>query len=200
MIADLNTPVRAIVGKTSDGTYQVPRLDPFTHATETIEWDHAKTHAGDSYEYTSYRDQTVNHVWDIQFSTGSRNKLPHFTFEFDVESETLWHFYENVNIILAGTAYVPRNHLRSSDNLSLLTVAYITNANIGNANADTAVAGATVLAEGIAGSGKKVGGQGASRQEYILTRNEDYCFRWIASSAGWVSWHLDWYENEPKGK
>ncbi len=198
MIADINTPVTAIVGKMKDDSYAHIWVDGSNHAIADIDSDHRKIHSGNSYEYTTYRDQTVNHVWDIQITTPGGIKMPHFTYEFDAESETLWHFYENVNIILPGTAYVPRNHNRSSDKTSDVTMAYITNTNIGNANADTAVAGATVIAEGIAGSGKKIGGQGASRHEFVLKANEDYCFRWIASSAGWISWHFDWYEHTPK--
>ena len=200
MIADINTKKVAIVGKTSDSTYQVARLDSSTHAIKTIAYEHSEIHGGSSYEYTGYKDQTVNHVWDIQLSVGGSSKVPHLTFEFDVESATLWHFYEDVNIILAGTTYTPPNHLRSTDKTTNLTVAYITNTTLGNANADTAVAGATTLSEGIAGSGKKVGGQDGSRHEWILNQNMDYCFRWIATAAGYVSWHLDWYDHNDKGE
>lgn len=200
MIADINTPVRAVVGKTSDTTYQVPRIDPATHALKVMQLSEAEMHRGRSYGYRSYVDQTVNHVWDFQFTTSAQNKRAHFSFEFDTEAETLWHFYENVNIILAGTAIDPINHNRESINETIGTLAGITNTNLANANADTAVAGATVLAEGISGAGKKVGGQAGSRHSYILARDEDYCLRFIATTAGYVSYHLDWFEHIPKGE
>ncbi|GAG91798.1 unnamed protein product, partial [marine sediment metagenome] len=84
--------------------------------------------------------------------------------------------------------------------LSVLELAGITNTNVANANADTAVAGATVIAEGIAGLGKKVGGQTGAGHEWMLARNEDYCLRFRATVAGFISYHLDWYENDPKGE
>lgn len=199
MRADSNILLRAILGKTSDRTYQVPKIDPITHALEFIAEPHAMIHHEHSFEYTSYCDQSINHVWDIQFTTEDSLEIPHLTLEFDVESETLWHFYENVNIILAGTAVVPVNHHRGSAQPAELGIAYITNTTIGNANADTVVAGATVLSEGIAGSGKKVGGEGPARHEWPLSANETYCLRFIATAAGWVSWHLDWYEKAPEG-
>ena len=199
MIADINTPVRAIVGKTSDSTYQVPRLDPDSHSLQTIDIGRAEIHHGHSFEYRTYVDLALNNVWDIQITTPNRGRRAHFSFEFDVESETLWHFYENVNIILAGAAIVSINHDRISSNESILTMAGIANANVGAANADTAVAGATVLAEGIAGGGKKVGGEAGSRHGWPLARAEDYCLRFIATVAGFVSYHLDYYEHPPKG-
>ena len=191
---------KALHGKTGDreDTYEAVRLDGSTHAIKTIEYEHAEIHSGTSFEYSGYRDQSVNHVWDIQFTTGESGKVPHLVFQFDSEAEMLWHFYENVNIILGGTGVTPLNHDRGSSNTSLVTVAYITNTTLGNANADTAVAGATTLNEGILGVGKKEGGLGGERHEWILKRNEDYCLRFIASSAGYVNYHLTWYEHKDK--
>ena len=191
---------KALHGKTGDleDTYEVIRLDGSSHAVKTIEYEHAEIHSGSSYGYTGYKDQTVNHVWDIQITTADNDKVPHLVFEFNVETETLWHFYENVNIILGGTGITPVNRDRGSSNTSLVTVAYITNTSLGNANADTAVAGATTLSEGITGVGKKEGGEGGARHEWLLKKNEDYCLRFIASSAGYVNYHLDWYEHRPK--
>jgi hypothetical protein len=117
------------------------------------------------------------------------------TIEFDTESETDWYFYEDVTINVAGTEVTPVNHNRNSTNTSGLTVKVITNTTTANANADTAVAAATTLMHGIAGAGKKVGGQGGARNEFILKQNEDYSLRFIATAAGYVSFHLDWYEH-----
>lgn len=176
-------------------TFATEQKDDATDQVVTIAYDHHQIHEGDSYEYTEIKDQTQDHVYDIQITTPNTTKWSHFTFEFDVEAETDWYFYENVNIILAGTAVTLLNHNRSSSNTSGLTIKAITNTTIGNANADTAVAAATTLMHGIAGAGKKVGGMGGSRHEWLLKQNEDYCIRFIATAAGFVSWHLDWYEH-----
>jgi len=175
-------------------TFATEQKDDATDALATIEYEHSKIHCGDSYEYSEVKDQTQDHVYDLQITTPNTTKWAHFTFEFDVEAETDWYFYENVAIALAGTAVTPLNHDRNSSNSAGLVVKVITNTTTANANLDTTVAAATTLAHGIAEAGKKVGGQGASRHEWILKQNEDYCIRWIATAAGHVSWHLDWYE------
>lgn len=167
----------------------------YTDAIKTIAYEHNEIHRGSSYEYTEVRDQTIDHVYDIQITTPNTTKWAHFTFEFDSEKEIDWYFYENVNIILAGTGVTLLNHDRNSTNTSGLTAKVITNTTTGNANADTAVAAATTLMHGVSGDGKKVGGQGGSRHEWILKQNEDYCIRFIATAAGYVSFHLDWYEH-----
>lgn len=175
-------------------TFATEQKDDATDQVVTIDYDHHKIHEGDSYGYSEVEDQTQNHVYDIQITTPDTTKWIHITGTFDVESETDWYFYENVNIILAGTAVTPLNHNRNSSNSAGLVLKVITNTTIGNANADTTVAAATTLLHGIAGAGKKVGGQGGQRMEFILKQNEDYCLRFIASTAGYVSFRLTWYE------
>lgn len=155
----------------------------------------SEIHAGESYEYSEDKDQTMNHVYDIQITTPNTAKWAHFAFEFDVEAETDWYFYENPNIIAAGTAVTPLNHNRNSTNSAGLIIKIITNSTIGDANGDTAVAAATILRHGVAGAGKKVGGYGGTEHGWVLKENEDYLIRFIATAAGHVSWHLDWHEH-----
>lgn len=176
-------------------TFATEQKDVATDDLATIAYEHHEIHCGDSYGYSEVKDQTQNHVYDIQITTPNTTKWIHMTGTFDVESETDWYFYENVNIILAGTAVTPLNHDRNSTNSSGLIIKVITNTTTGNANADTAVAAATILLHGIAGAGKKVGGQGGQRNEFILKQNEDYCLRFIATTAGYVSFRLTWYEH-----
>lgn len=170
-------------------------IDTRTRALKVIDYEHNEIHSGDSYEYSEVRDQTQDHVYDIQITTPNTTKWVHMTIEFDTESETDWYFYENVTINVAGTATVPVNHDRNSTNTSGLTVKVITNTTTANANSDTAVAGATTLMHGISGAGKKQGGQGGARHEFVLKQNEDYSLRFIATAAGYVNFHLDWYEH-----
>lgn len=176
-------------------TFATEQKDAASDILEVIDHQFSEVHDGESYEYSEVKDQTVNHVYDIQITTPNTTKWAHFAFEFDTESETDWYFYENVNIILAGTAVTLLNHERNSTNSSGLTVKVITNTTTGNANADTAVAAATILRHGIAGAGKKIGGYGGTRHEWVLKQNEDYCIRFIASSAGYIAFHLDWHEH-----
>lgn len=168
--------------------------DSYTTAFRVMEYEHHEIHAGDSYSYMEAVDQTINHVYDIQITTPNTTKWAHFTFNFSVENETDWYFYENVTINLAGTTVTLLNADRNSTNTAGLTIKVITNTTTANANADTAVAGATTVAHGITGD-KKAGGDVNGRHEIILKQNEDYSIRFIATVAGWVSFHLDWYEH-----
>lgn len=175
-------------------TFATEHKDNATDDVVAIEFEHHEIHEGESYGYAEAVDQTIAHVYDIQITTPNTTKWAHFTYNFEVENETDWYFYENVNIILAGAAITPLNRDRNSSNDSILTIKVITNTTTGNANADTAVAGATILAHGITGD-KKTGGEANGRHEIILKQNEDYSLRFIATVAGWVSFHLDWYEH-----
>ena len=169
-------------------------VDPYTNTLKVMEYEHFEIHAGDSYGYSETVDQTVAHVYDIQITTPNTTKWAHFTYNFEVENETDWYFYENVNIILAGAAVTPPNRDRNSTNTADLILKVITNISTATANADTAVAAATILSHGITGD-KKVGGEANGRHEIILKQNEDYSLRFIATVAGWVTFHLDWYEH-----
>ena len=169
-------------------------VDDNTGAIVTIEFPHHQIHAGDHFQYSEVVDLPVNNVLDIQITTPNTTEWAHMTAEFEVESETEWWVYENVTINVPGAVVNEYNTDRNSLNVNTIVLATITNANIANANADTAIAGATILFHSIAGTGKKVGGQGGSRQELILRQNEDYTIRFEATVAGYVSFLIRWYE------
>ena len=173
-------------------------VDSATWAFKTIDYAHHEIHGGDHYNVRRYKDQTIDHVYDIQITTPNTTKWSHFTYEFETENETLWHFYRNPTIVLAGTAVTPVNSDHNSTNTAALVVKLITNTTLADANLDTTVAAATLIAEGISGSGKKESGIASSRDEAILKQNEDYCLRFIATAAGYVNFHLDWYEHTNK--
>ena len=170
-------------------------FDANTGAIVTIEFPHHQIHDGKHFQYSEVVELPINNVLDIQITTTNTTEWAHMTAEFDVESETEWWVYENVTINVAGAAVNEYNTNRNSANGATIVLATITNANIANANADTAIAGATFLFHGKAGAGKKVGGQGSSRQELVLLQNEDYTLRFSATGAGYVSFLIRWYEH-----
>ena len=184
---------------TKDGanvvTFATEQKDVATDDIVTIEFEHHAIHEGNSYGYAEAIDLTLSYVYDIQITTPNTTKWTHFTYNFSVENETDWYFYENVDIITAGAAITPQNRDRNSSNDSTLTIKVITNTTTVNANLDTAVAGATILAHGMTGD-KKTGGEANGRHEIILKQNEDYSLRFIATVAGYISFHLDWYEHQ----
>ncbi len=170
-------------------------VDDATGAIVAIDNDHHQIHEGNHFVCSEMFTLPLNNVLDIQITTPNTTEWAHMTAEFDVESETEWWVYENVTINVAGAACGEFNLDRNSIHTNTTQLATITNANIANANADTAVAGATMLFHGIAGAGKKVGGQSGQRQELILAQDEDYTIRFEATAAGYVVFQLRWYEH-----
>ena len=100
-----------------------------------------------------------------------------------------------MSIVLAGTEIIPFNANRNSTTNPTLVMKFIDNASVANANSDTAVGGATFLEHSLVGSGRQVGGGVSGRDEWILKPSEDYLLRFVAIAAGFVDYHLSWYEN-----
>ncbi len=169
-------------------------VDGATGAMVAIESGHHQIHNGSTFTYVDVVDLGVNNVRDIQITTPNTTEWAHFTFMISTESETDWYFYENVTINVAGAGIVEQNANRNSGHVATTMMAVIDNANVANANADTAVAGATEIYHGVSGAGKDAGMHDHGH-ELILDQNQDYTLRFIASAAGNVSYHIDWYEH-----
>ena len=172
----------------------VVTIDGNTRAIATIEYPHHQIHDGNHFHFSEVWDIPINNVLDIQITTPNTAEWAHMTAEFEVENDTDWWVYENVTIKVPGAAIVELNSNRNSAHANTTQLAFKANTNLANANADTAIAGATMLFHGIAGAGKKIGGQGGSRQELILKQNEDYTIRFSATAAGYVAPLIRWYE------
>lgn len=185
-------------GRITSAAVRPIQLDDTTHVMTTIEYPHHEIHSGSHYSVKSYNDVANGNVVDIQITVANNTAWPHLEIFFDTETEYLFWFYENVVINTAGTAYTPMNRNRNSANTANTTVGVITNTSIANANADTAIAGATLVADGIVGSGRKIGGESTSRLEIILDQGAIYSLRMQANAAGWTNWLLDWYEHTDK--
>lgn len=181
-----------------DADGNVLTIDEATGAIISIDYEHHEIHKGDHFTCGEVVDLPMNSVLDIQITTPNTTEWAHMTAEFDVEAATEWWVYENVTINVAGVAAFEWNNNRNSLHVNTTQIAAITNADIANANADTAIAGATLLYHGMAGAGKKIGGQGGSRQEIILEQNQDYTIRFEAGAAGFVDYLLRWYEYTSK--
>ena len=178
-------------------SYQVPRLDSSSFATEVISYEHHEIHGGSHYFIGDVADLAINNVFDVQWTTPNTTQWAHFTFELGCENETEWYIYEGATINTAGTALTARNNDRNSANTSNATIASIENISVANANADTAVAGATQIIHGICGSGRS-GGVDSRQKEIILKQNTIYCMRAIANAAGYINFMMEWYEHQNK--
>lgn len=159
---------------------------------------HYMTHNGEHYELKDVVDQSLNAVLDIQITTPDTKKWAHMAISFDSEKECEWFLYRNVVIETAGDAANVQNANHNSAKTSGLVVKQIENSSLSNANADTTVAAATEIHHGRIGAGQK-GGEHDHNNEIIMKQDEDYTLRFIATVAGYINFHLDWYEKENEG-
>ena len=173
-------------------------IDASTQSIMTVSYEHHEIHGGSHFEICDVVDLSINNVFDVQFTTPDTNKHIHMVWEIQVESKTDFLIYEGATISTAGTAVTPINNNRNSLNTSGATIASILNTTTENANADTAVATATELQHSTVGAGVKSLGATSRTKELILKRNTIYCFRIIATAAGYVNYCAEWYEHTPK--
>lgn len=188
---------KVIQGRWGSGAGEVDdiQIDSASNVLEIIEYEHHEIHEGSSFVVRNVVDLAQNAVFDIQITTPNTTRWAHMILSLDVEAETQWWFYENVTINTPGTACSCYNRNRNSATATVLTVKSISNASIADASADTGTATAISLINGIEGAGKKLGGESNSRHEFILKQNATYSLRFLATSAGFVDWFLDWYEH-----
>lgn len=192
--------MRAIEGRVggqakSQGPYREYRIDSVTHAMSNVDHEHKEIHDGSHYFVDDVFDLAINEVYDYQLTTPNTTKWAHFVFSIETEKETEWIIYEGVTIATPGTAVVPRNNNRNYADASVITLKGILNTSVANANSDTAVAGATILRHGISGAGQNNGGRDRNMREIVLKQNTNYCFRAIATVAGYVDFEMSWYEH-----
>jgi len=188
----------AMFGRVSDTVLVPIKVDGSTQDIQVIMHEHAEIHSADHYEVCSYVAVSINDVVDIQITTPNTTKWGHFVFSIEPSGETLWEFYENVTINVAGTTKTPRNNQRNSSNTAALTIAVISNSSTALANADTAIASATLLEDGKVGSGKQSGGTSQRSRELVLKQNTAYSLRSTAVAAGYINYCLSWYEHTDK--
>jgi len=207
-MSGITTLAKAIWGKISDSVYKVPRLDASTHSIQTVDYAHHEIHGGSGWDISEKADLPADDFLDVRITTAAGTKYVHLTIEYHSEDETEWWLYEDVDLDTAHGAggdvvdLTPRNHRRpSGDSGTIITASYIINTNLANADADTDTTdGAILLAHGQQGAGRNKPSTGGSREEWILAPDEDYTLRFedIGGSAGYVAFHLDWYEHTDK--
>jgi len=170
--------------------------DENTRSLVTVDYDHKEIHSGSAFQVMGQKDQTISHCRDIQITCGTKDM--HFTFAVGCEKETIVRLYEDVTFTLAGTAFTPLNKNRASTKTSLSTFAVIDNASVADATTDTPIVSATLLEDFSVIEGKKGGGSGITRDEWILKPGKLYSLRFESTVAGVVSYWLDWYEHTSK--
>ena len=186
-------------GLISDAVSRILRVDASTNTLQTIDYVHHEIHGGGSYAIKSVADLALGTFIDIRITTPPAPLEAHFEAFLDVESETNWWLFEDVEIDTVGAVLLPLNRNRNSLNVSTLAFDIIQNANIGAANADTDITGITnPYLSGTIGSGKKSLGKEESRGELILLPDTIYSLRWEVVSAGYINYAIEYYEHTPR--
>ena len=179
----------------SDG--DIIGIDSATRVLAIIPYEYHEIHSGSSFSEVDTVELPNAAVRDIQITTPDTTRWSHFFFTFSVESETQWFLYEGVNIIATDAVVIPINSDRNSLNPASLVLGFSDAAGVAAANAKTAVAASLEAYHGIAGAGKDAGDYDHTH-ELILRQNTNYSIRFIANAAGYVNYHLDWYEHTNK--
>jgi len=205
---------KGILEKTGDDTYQVPRLDPITHASMMIDYEHHEIHNGTSFTayYTRTTAATDAHRSAIYLLTPTSPEL-HMIISFAGSAASFFTICEGVTIDLnEGTNGVEiinrdRNSNKISgamDNATAHTTNKVTTFDETELAAANFTAGTIIRTEPIAiGTGPKpAGGDFRGAQEYILMRNTPYVFLLTNLGANANVHHIfiDWYEHTPKGE
>ena len=186
-------------GRIDADTVKPIRIDASTHSIQTITYEHHEIHGGSHYFVGGVQDLSINQVLDFTWQMPNTTKWIHWVWKLSTESETAWYIYENVTATNPlANSITPYNSNRNSANTSATTMLYEVQTNLANANTDTDVtAPAILLDSGISGAGKDSGNENRS-DEIIMKQNTLYCLRAIASTAGYINFHMKWYEHTAK--
>jgi len=172
------------------------RIDDCTQTLQTIGYEHHEIHSGSRFFIGGYADMSINQVVDFTWQMPNTLKWTHWTWKISTESETNWLVYETaVATNPLANVLTPLNNNRNSANTSGTTMRFELQANLAAANTDTDVSGALLMDSGISGAGRDSGSE-HRHDEVVMKQNTLYCLRAIASSAGYMNFHMGWYEHE----
>lgn len=203
-----------IFAKTSDGTYQVPRLDAISHAMETIDFGHHEIHDGTAYTayYTLTTAATDGHRTGLYLRTPSDGRRVHVVASFSASTAARYSICESPTIAAnIGTHAQPiYNRDRDSgrvsgclDNAASPAVGKYTTLTEAQIAGDVTWATGTVIRSEplrVGDAPKPAGGAGRDAQEYILKADTGYVFL-VTNTAGSANTHyilVDWYEQTPR--
>jgi len=181
-----------ILGQTGDTTYQVPVIDPITHALITINYEHHELHEGDSFTSSHAVELTNGQAFDFLIVTPDTTKWAHFVWEMDCELEMAAVLYEGTTASANGTSIPAFNRNRNASGTAT-TLTFHTPTVAGGAEG-TAIINVHV------GTGKTAGGEDRGTHEFILKQNTKYLFRATNAtiSVNWIRLQFDWYEHTSK--
>lgn len=185
------TQISQMYGKTGDTTFQVPRIDAYTHTLQVIDYEHHEVHAGSHFIYYDY-DSDVDTASPkyYRLTTPNTTKWIHIIFVLYSEGSGTWQLFENPTVNAAGTTATAVNNDRNSLTAATLVIAYD----------PTSTADGTQIKVWRTGSGttapSRAGSESRSSIELILKQNEDYFLKFTpdANNAKTKVEFL-WYEH-----
>lgn len=185
--------MKEIYGATGTTTRQVPRINPQTHALNTIDYAHHEIHSGSHFCVHINKDIPNGGTYNVAFTTPNTTKWCHMLFDVAVELEAEVILYEDITSYTGGSAITPINNDRNSATTSSITsFVYDTSATLGSP---------TVLSTSVLGSGKNSGGNSRNDSEFILKQNTKYYLLVTNQATGVANEtniNLDWYEHTNK--
>jgi len=183
-------------GKTGDATYQVPRIDAWTHAFMTLDYEHHEVHAGSSYHAFLNVSGGSGTKATFTLTTPNTTKWAHLVIHFRASVESNIHFGEGATVTSSsGSDFAPLNKERNSNNTSGM-ISSGSAGGAGNITSGSAVTnfGTTLHLEHV-GSGR-AGGESRGTNEWILKQNTTYAIELISEAASSELFlELHWYEH-----
>ncbi len=203
---------KGILGKTGDDTYQVPRIDPGTHAQESIDIAHHEIHAKKYFDAHHTLTGKNDGTWlTIYMLTPTSNKEVHMWAQWTASGAAYFRIREYPDVTgNTGTTGPTFNRNRREpipdsqvwDNTAArIQGAIMTDVTIANRAAATrGVNGGLIIWEEFDGIGKQFMGGSRDAEERILEINMAYVFEIESDAAALIlSLQLGWYETIPKG-
>lgn len=158
-------------------------------AITTIDFAHHEIHDGSSFTASFQQDIANGGNMDILIVTPNSTKYAHFTYAIEVELETNMFLYEAPTATAAANPIVAYNRNRNS----------LTEATVVVTHTPTGITtGSTIIRQNHLGSGKTVGGDDRTVNEFILKKNTKYLLRLtnlVANATNYCSVRLNWYEH-----
>ena len=176
----------------TDGLYDAG-VDPSGHLV-TMDLGHHYVHVEKAFYVKSSITLASDATVDVRLVAPNTAIRVHVYPTFDTTAETQYIIYEGVTLEAAGTTVTPLNRDRNSTSVATTAVSAIENASVALANADTGIGAATIIFQGVTGSGRKIGGGATPFEGHILKQNTIYSFRLVANAESTCDYILNWYE------
>lgn len=186
------------LGKTGDGTYQVPELDPITHAQITVDIANHKAHEGSRFFLHEgfVLNSGATGSKEYLITTPDSSKWAHMTINVKGSLIFSLRFFEGTGKT-AGTPMVGVDHNRNTANTPTTIITHTPTGSEGSGLVlFTSRHGHPTLFGGRGGEG----GEGGGRDAITLKKNEKYSLLVTALSANDTNMtvDIDWFEHTSK--